>query len=68
MLGGARPRISLEIRDGPADVHDYVVVHERCHLHHFEHTDLFWNEVDKVLPEFRKRKEWLRKYGAVIDV
>ena len=52
----------------PPTVLDYIVVHELCHFHHFDHTDLFWNEVDKVLPNFCERKEWLRKYGAGMDV
>ncbi len=52
----------------PPTVIDYVVVHELCHFHHFDHADPFWNEVDKVLPEYRERKEWLRKYGAGVDV
>lgn len=30
--------------------------------------DAFWNEVDKVLPNYRERKEWLRKNGAGLDV
>lgn len=45
----------------PQTVIDYIVVHELCHLHHRDHTDAFWNEVDKVLPDFRERKEWLRR-------
>jgi predicted metal-dependent hydrolase len=52
----------------PPTVLDYVVVHELCHFHHFDHTDAFWNEVDKVLPTYRERKEWLRKGGAGMDV
>lgn len=47
---------------------DYIVVHELCHFHHRDHTDAFWNEVDKVLPDYRERKEWLRKNGAGLDV
>jgi hypothetical protein len=27
-----------------------------------------WNEVDKVMPDFRERKEWLRKNGASFGV
>ena len=46
---------------------DYIVVHELCHFHQADHTDAFWNEVDKVLPDFRERKEWLRKNGAGLD-
>jgi predicted metal-dependent hydrolase len=52
----------------PATVVDYIVVHELCHFHHADHTDAFWNEVDKVLPRFGERKEWLRKNGASLDV
>jgi predicted metal-dependent hydrolase len=47
---------------------DYIVVHELCHIRHRDHTDAFWNEVDKVLPTFREHKEWLRKNGAALDV
>lgn len=52
----------------PLTVIDYVVVHELCHFHCGDHTDAFWNEVDKVLPDYRERKEWLRKNGAALDV
>ena len=52
----------------PQLIIDYIVVHELCHFHHRDHTDAFWNEVDKVMPEYRERKEWLRKNGAALDV
>lgn len=51
----------------PQTIIDYVVVHEVCHLHYRDHTDAFWNEVDKVLPQYRERKEWLRRHGAELD-
>jgi hypothetical protein len=28
----------------------------------------FWNEVDKVMPDYKERKEWLRKNGAGLDL
>ena len=52
----------------PQTVIDYIVVHELCHFHHRDHTDAFWNEVDKVMPAYRERKEWLRVHGAGLDV
>lgn len=52
----------------PAKVIDYIVAHELCHLHHRDHTERFWNEVDKVLPDYRERKEWLRRRGAEMDL
>ena len=52
----------------PPTIIDYIVVHELCHFHHLDHTDAFWNEVDKILPDHWERKEWLRKNGAAMDV
>lgn len=52
----------------PPKIADYIVVHELCHLHHRDHTDLFWNEVDKVMPDYRERKQWLRAHGARMDL
>jgi hypothetical protein len=52
----------------PLSIMDYIVVHELCHLRHRDHTDAFWNEVDKLLPDSRERKEWLRRNGAGLTV
>ena len=52
----------------PLKVVDYVVVHELCHLHHRNHSNAFWNEVDKVMPDYAERKEWLRKNGASLTL
>jgi len=52
----------------PQKIIDYIVVHELCHLHHRNHTDGFWNEVDKVMPDYRERKDWLGRHGASLDV
>lgn len=52
----------------PPKVIDYIVVHELCHLHHHDHTDAFWNEVDKVLPDYYERKVWLRANGAAFNL
>lgn len=48
----------------PATVIDYIVVHELAHLRHVNHTRAFWNTVDKILPDYQDRKEWLRINGA----
>lgn len=47
---------------------DYIVVHELCHMHYKNHTDAFWNEVDKIMPDCRERKVWLKKHGASLDL
>ena len=48
----------------PLTILDYIVVHELAHLIHPNHTEAFWNEVDKVLPDYLDRKQWLRANGA----
>lgn len=52
----------------PPTIIDYIVVHELCHVHYMDHTQAFWNEIDKVMPDYRERKEWLRKNGAAMDL
>lgn len=52
----------------PSTVIDYIVVHELCHIRHRDHSAAFWNEIDKVLPNYADRKEWLRRHGARLDL
>lgn len=52
----------------PPTIIDYIVVHELCHFHHLNHTEAFWNEVDKVMPSYRERKGWLKQNGAAMDL
>lgn len=47
---------------------DYIAVHELCHIHRRDHDEVFWNEVDKVLPDYEERKAWLRINGAALDL
>lgn len=52
----------------PLNVIDYIVVHELAHIKHNNHSDAFWSEVDKVIPDYRERLEWLRYNGASISI
>lgn len=52
----------------PATIVDYIVAHELCHFHHLDHSDAFWNELDKVMPAYRERRDWLRRNGAALDL
>ena len=52
----------------PPTVIDYLIVHELCHNHHRNHTAEFWNEVDKVMPNYHERKDWLRVHGASLSL
>ena len=52
----------------PYAVIDYIVVHELIHLIHKNHTQEFWNELDKIIPKYTDNIEWLKKYGAGMDL
>lgn len=47
----------------PSEVLDYVVVHELCHRKELNHSDRFWNEVSRILPDYKARKQWLKDNG-----
>lgn len=50
----------------PSDVIDYVVVHELCHRKQMNHSKDFWNEVEKVIPNYRESVQWLKNNGSSI--
>jgi predicted metal-dependent hydrolase len=52
----------------PAKIIDYIVVHELCHFHQRNHTVAFWNEVDKLMPDYQERKAWLKRFGASLEL
>ena len=43
----------------PKDLIDYVVLHELCHLKELNHSAAFYALLDRVLPEWRKRRQKL---------
>jgi predicted metal-dependent hydrolase len=44
----------------PSAIIDYVVVHELCHLIHLNHSKDFWNTVESLMPDYKKRRKWLK--------
>jgi len=47
----------------PSSVIEYVIVHELCHRLYLNHSPLFWQEVEKHMPEFREHRKWLKMNG-----
>lgn len=52
----------------PLTILDYIVVHELVHLKYPNHTNAFWNGVDKVMSDYKDRKNWLKINGAGMDI
>ena len=45
----------------PHRIVDYVVVHELCHLLEHNHSPAYWRHVERIVPDFRECKEWLKQ-------
>ena len=52
----------------PPQVLDYVVIHELCHLHEFNHSARFWRLVEGVMPDYEVWKKWLKNHGGELGV
>lgn len=52
----------------PAEIIDYVVVHELCHLLHMNHSKEFWNSVERILPDYKVSKKWLSEWKCPIKM
>ena len=50
----------------PDEVMEYVVVHELCHRKEMNHSARFWAEVEKVLPDYRNSRKWLKEQGGAL--
>ena len=51
----------------PKHIVDYVVIHELCHIIHFNHSKLFWKEVSNLCPEYRIHKNWIKDNLSILD-
>jgi predicted metal-dependent hydrolase len=51
----------------PARIAEYVVVHEMAHLHEPHHTPAFWRRVERAMPDFERRKQWLALKGKEVE-
>lgn len=50
----------------PEEVQDYVVVHELCHRKEMNHSHRFWREVEKIMPDYKVHRKWLKEHGGRI--
>lgn len=48
----------------PSWVLDYIVIHEMCHMVHMNHSNEFWALVENIMPDYKKKREWLRTNGV----
>jgi predicted metal-dependent hydrolase len=52
----------------PPEVLDYVVVHELCHRIEMNHSQAFWAQVERVMPDYGSRRAWLKENGWMLEL
>jgi hypothetical protein len=55
-------RLDRKLSRVPKPVFEYVVVHELCHLKYRDHSPPFWGLVQRALPDYVERKDWLEMH------
>jgi predicted metal-dependent hydrolase len=50
----------------PPSIVEYVVVHELVHVRERNHTPEFWQAVERVMPDYLRRKAWLADRGHTL--
>lgn len=50
----------------PAEIVDYVVIHELAHLREMNHSPRFWGIVDRWCPEQKAHRRWLRQNAGLL--
>lgn len=63
-----RGTISLNWRliQVPPFVRDYIIIHELTHLRHMNHSNCFWQDVDRACPGWKSAETWLRQNSRLL--
>jgi predicted metal-dependent hydrolase len=47
----------------PPEILDYVIEHEVVHLTVHDHSERFWSELKKRVPDYKAQEKWLKRHG-----
>jgi len=61
-------RFNWRIAIAPISVVDYIVVHELCHLKIKSHSSNFWRLLSLVLPDYQRRRDWLKNNTPIFKL
>lgn len=52
----------------PMEIIEYIIVHELTHLKKMNHSESFWMEIEKIMPEYKECQSWLNKHGKEYEI
>jgi hypothetical protein len=59
---------SWRLIQAPLEIVDYVIVHELVHLRQPDHSKKFWAGVREIMPDYERRREWLRENERLLRI
>jgi predicted metal-dependent hydrolase len=51
----------------PEELREYVALHELVHFLHHDHGSGFYREMDALMPDWRRRRKELQRYGGALE-
>ena len=58
---------SWRLAMAPPDVLRYVAAHEVAHLQEMNHSPDFWAVVGRLMPDYARHRDWIKREGAVLQ-
>jgi predicted metal-dependent hydrolase len=59
---------SWRLIQAPLEIVDYVIVHELVHLRQPDHSPRFWAKVEALMPDYKRRRKWLRENERLLRI
>ena len=59
---------SWRLIQAPLEIVDYVIVHELVHLKQHDHSRKFWDKVKAIMPDYERRRKWLRENERLLRI
>ncbi len=58
--------ISTKLLFAPDDILESVCIHELAHLKEHHHSEKFWALVERAMPNYKEKQQWLKQNGGDI--
>ncbi len=60
--------LSWRLIMAPVEISDYVICHELAHLIEMNHSANFWQIVNKMIPDYKENRKWLKDNGKILEL